>query len=64
MSGHEFYRRLESMASPAIATLIFMTGDVLSPEASRFLQEAGRPVLSKPFALKELMEALAQVVPA
>ncbi|MDZ4861946.1 MAG: GAF domain-containing protein [Gemmatimonadota bacterium] len=64
MSGHEFYRRLESMASPAIATLIFMTGDVLSPEASRFLQEAGRPVLSKPFALKDLMEVLAQVVPA
>ncbi|HXW97974.1 MAG TPA: ATP-binding protein, partial [Gemmatimonadales bacterium] len=63
MSGHEFYRRLEGEASPAIAKLIFMTGDVLSPEASRFLQEAGRPVLSKPFALKDLMEVLAQVVP-
>ena len=63
MSGHEFYRRLEAMASPAIEKLIFMTGDVLSPEASRFLQEAGRPVLSKPFALKDLMEVLALVVP-
>jgi CheY-like chemotaxis protein/two-component sensor histidine kinase len=63
MSGHEFYRRLQGESSPAIERLIFMTGDVLSPEASRFLQEAGRPVLSKPFALKDLMEVLAQVVP-
>jgi PAS domain S-box-containing protein len=63
MSGHEFYRRLESEHSPAVERLIFMTGDVLSPEASRFLQEAGRPVLSKPFALKDLTEVLAQVVP-
>lgn len=63
MSGHEFYRRLQAMNSPAIDRLIFMTGDVLSPEASRFLQEAARPVLSKPFALKDLTEALALVVP-
>ena len=26
--------------APAVGTLVFMTGDVLSPEASRFLQEA------------------------
>lgn len=63
MSGHEFYRRLERDASPAIERLVFMTGDVLSPEASRFLKEAGRPVLSKPFTLRDLTEVLAQVVP-
>jgi PAS domain S-box-containing protein len=63
MSGHEFYRRLQGASSPAIDRLIFMTGDVLSPEASRFLKEAGRPVLSKPFALRDLMEILATVVP-
>ncbi|MEO8635276.1 MAG: GAF domain-containing protein [Gemmatimonadales bacterium] len=63
MSGHEFYRSLESTASPVLATLIFMTGDVVSPEASRFLQEAGRPVLSKPFTLRELTDVLAQVAP-
>ena len=31
-----------------------MTGDTLSPESHRFLQEAGRPVLSKPVAIDEL----------
>jgi two-component system NtrC family sensor kinase len=62
MSGHEFYRRLQAEDSGAIGRLIFMTGDVLSPEASRFLQEAGRPVLSKPFALQDLTDVLAQVV--
>ncbi|HTS86940.1 MAG TPA: GAF domain-containing protein [Gemmatimonadales bacterium] len=63
MSGHEFYRHLQTEGSPAVEKLIFMTGDVLSPEASRFLNEAGRPVLSKPFALRDLTEVLALVVP-
>lgn len=63
MSGHEFYRHLQAAEAPAVQRLIFMTGDVLSPEASRFLAEAQRPVLSKPFALRDLMEVLAQVVP-
>jgi PAS domain S-box-containing protein len=64
MSGHEFYRRLQASNSPAISRLVFMTGDVLSPEASRFLQEAARPVLSKPFTLRDLTDTLAQVAPA
>ncbi len=64
MSGHEFYRWLQDRQNPAIERLIFMTGDVVSPEASRFLLEAGRPVLSKPFGLRDLMEALAQVLPS
>jgi PAS domain S-box-containing protein len=63
MSGHEFYRRLQASDSPAISRLVFMTGDVLSPEASRFLQEAARPVLSKPFTLRDLTDTLAQVEP-
>ncbi|HSB53313.1 MAG TPA: ATP-binding protein, partial [Gemmatimonadales bacterium] len=63
MSGHEFYRRLQAQGSPAVDHLVFMTGDVLSPEASRFLQEAARPVLSKPFTLNDLTEVLGQVVP-
>lgn len=63
MSGHEFYRRLQAMDSPAVSRLVFMTGDVLSPEASRFLQEAARPVLSKPFTLNDLTEVLGLVVP-
>ncbi len=63
MSGHEFYRQLEARHDPALGRLAFMTGDVLSPEASRFLAEVGRPVLSKPFALQDLVDVLAQVVP-
>jgi len=61
MGGHEFYRRLQEMDSPAVERLIFMTGDVHSPEVSRFLQEAARPVLSKPFTLQDLAQVLEQV---
>jgi CheY-like chemotaxis protein len=64
MSGHEFYRQLQELRSPVIDRLIFMTGDVVSPEASRFLQQAARPVLSKPFTLTDLTAVLAKVVPA
>jgi len=63
MSGHEFFRHLQGTRSPAVERLVFMTGDVLSPEASRFLQEAGRPVLSKPFPTQDLLAVVAQVVP-
>ena len=61
MSGPEFFRRLEAEASPAVGQLVFMTGDVVSPEAQRFLGEAARPVLAKPFGLHELLEVLGQV---
>jgi two-component system NtrC family sensor kinase len=64
IGGHEFYRRLQADHPGALERLIFMTGDVLSPEAQRFLQQARRPVLSKPFALRDLMEALGQVATA
>ncbi len=49
--------------SAAIDQLSFMTGDVLSSEASRFLQGAARPGPWRPFALKDLAEVLAVVVP-
>ena len=38
--------------NPALATrVVFMTGDTMSPEALRFLQETGRPVLTKPLSI-------------
>jgi two-component system NtrC family sensor kinase len=64
IGGHEFYRRLQVEHPGALERLIFMTGDVLSPEAQQFLQQARRPVLSKPFALRDLVEALGQVATA
>jgi two-component system NtrC family sensor kinase len=64
MSGHEFYRALQASRSAMIERLVFMTGDVLSPEVKRFLAEAGRPVLSKPFTLEDLMDAMGKVLPA
>ncbi len=64
MSGHELYRHLQARRSPLIQRLVFMTGDVVSPEAQNFLSEASRPVLSKPFGLQELSDVLQQVVKA
>jgi two-component system NtrC family sensor kinase len=45
------------------ARVIFMTGDTMSSETQKFLQDAARPVLSKPLAIgqvtRTIMEALA-----
>ena len=40
---------------PALASrVVFMTGDILSPETETFLQEAGRPVLTKPLTMAQV----------
>jgi two-component system NtrC family sensor kinase len=64
MSGHEFYRRIVASGSAMVERLVFMTGDVMSPEAQNFLSAAGRPALSKPFTLPELVAALSRVTTA
>jgi signal transduction histidine kinase len=40
---------------PHLATrVMFMTGDTMSTETQKFLQEAGRPVLNKPLAIDQV----------
>ncbi len=62
MSGHEFFRQLQVLRSPLEHRLVFMTGDVISAEAQGFLSGTGRPVLSKPFDIADLLDALNRVV--
>jgi two-component system NtrC family sensor kinase len=41
---------------------IFLTGDVLSREKRKFLEETGRPFLTKPFDLDDLRQMVARVL--
>ncbi len=53
-SGEELYRWLQQHRPELAGRVVFSSGDVLAPEAATFLAEAGRPVLAKPFDLRDL----------
>ena len=60
-SGRDLYRWLVHYRPDAVARLVFSSGDTISPDASAFLMETGRPVLPKPFELAELSRIVEDV---
>jgi DNA-binding response OmpR family regulator len=54
MNGMELHRRLESIHPEMAKRVVFTTGDVLSSDIKRFLEEVARPYLAKPFTPGEL----------
>ncbi|HXH22127.1 MAG TPA: ATP-binding protein [Dehalococcoidia bacterium] len=61
MDGATFYRELRQK-DPALASrIIFITGDTVSPDTRSFLQTVSNPVLSKPFKIGPLREAMDRV---
>jgi two-component system NtrC family sensor kinase len=59
MGGQEFFERLRAEAPALVARLLFISGDTGSATTRDFLQQTGRPLLSKPFAPSELYRAIA-----
>jgi len=58
MGGHELYRELSAASSPLARRIIFITGDTVAPETRAFLQGVENAVLSKPFRLRDVREAV------
>jgi CheY-like chemotaxis protein len=58
MDGREFYRRVREMSPELARRIIFITGDVLSPETRRFIDETGNPSVMKPFSLERVREVV------
>ena len=52
--GQTIWRWLRSHNPALAARVTFMTGDTMSAETQTFLQEAGRPVLSKPISIDQI----------
>ncbi|MEW5867709.1 MAG: response regulator [Chloroflexota bacterium] len=55
MSGPQFYRLLELHYPQMTRRIIFTTGDSVSPDTRRFLEQTGLTHLSKPFELDDLI---------
>lgn len=64
LSGEEFYARLGEIRSDLARRVIFVTGDVASDSAHRFLSQANVPTLEKPFAIQELADRVAEFLAA
>ncbi|MGC8826037.1 MAG: ATP-binding protein, partial [Anaerolineae bacterium] len=58
LKGQDLLAILQEERPELAERIIFMTGDTVSQDTQAFLQEAGRPVLRKPFTLEKLQELL------
>ena len=62
LDGRGFYRELEQRYPHLLSRLVFLTGDVLSPEAEAFFAHVNRPRLIKPFRAQEVRRIIQQVL--
>lgn len=58
MDGRAFFQALQRDNAHRAKRVIFLTGDTLSPEIIRFIDETGQPVLEKPITPAELMKMI------
>lgn len=61
LGGEALYRELSARDPGHAQRVVFVTGDLQSDVSRRFLAEAGRPVIGKPFQLDDLAAVLASV---
>ncbi len=61
LGGEALYRELVDRDARHARRVVFVTGDLQSDAAQRFLGESGRPVIGKPFQLDDLAAVLASV---
>jgi CheY-like chemotaxis protein len=54
LSGPRLWDRLVAAGSPHVDRIVFVTGDSVDEQTQCFLQQTGRPVLTKPFQMSEL----------
>jgi two-component system NtrC family sensor kinase len=62
MDGAAFYRQVRQRDPTQARRIIFITGDTVSPDTRAFLQRVSNPVLSKPFKIGPLRDAIESVL--
>ena len=62
ITGEDVYETMIDLFPEQAARVVFMTGDMHSDHAARFVRQTGRPVLAKPFTLTELDARLRQIL--
>jgi len=54
-SGMDFFSVLRRLYPQLVGRVAFITGGAVTPDTSKFLETAARPVLSKPFTFESLL---------
>jgi len=64
IDGKAIWRRLRTHRPDLAARVMFVTGDTMRTETEKFLQEAGRPVLSKPLTIDQISRMVNTILAA
>jgi CheY-like chemotaxis protein len=62
MSGIEVFERAKEIAESIAARIVFITGDIMANETEAMVERTGLPCISKPFVLKDILNALSVVI--
>jgi FixJ family two-component response regulator len=62
LDGPGFYRELERRHPYLLSRVIFLTGDVMSPESEAFFARVDCPRLEKPFKAQEVRRVIEQMM--
>ncbi|MBI4501230.1 MAG: response regulator [Gemmatimonadetes bacterium] len=62
VDGLQLYEQLESLHPALASRVIFVTAVARAPKVAEFLNDTGRPVFEKPYELKALVLAVADLV--
>jgi len=58
MSGPELYQRMQSISESPASKVVFISGDTVSPDTREFVSHTGNSLLTKPFNLEEMLQAV------
>ena len=58
LGGEALFDHMRQLPGGVSSRIVFVTGDTANITTQEFIQRTGNPVLSKPFALEELMETV------
>jgi PAS domain S-box-containing protein len=60
-SGVDLFHQVEQTAPELVRRIVFLSGGAFTPRAEEFVQEARRPVLSKPWKVEALVAAIEEI---
>jgi signal transduction histidine kinase len=64
LNGRQIYERLRATNPAACQSVVFFSGDVVSGQIRKFLEQENRPCLAKPFSFSEVRAAIQGVLMA
>jgi CheY-like chemotaxis protein len=62
VDGKGIWQQVCALDPTLASRIVFMTGDTMRPETRQFLEDTGRPVLTKPFTIDRVSQIVAEMM--